>query len=75
MPTGSYWKPTQIVSDNRIGAYETDSSTYIFDALMNGATTVDVTLLFRRAFIDLMKQKDWNVPDIVMEHVSMTIKK
>jgi hypothetical protein len=30
-------------------------------------TTVDVVLLFRRAFIDLASQKDWEIHDIVME--------
>lgn len=74
MPTGSYWKPTRIVSDNRIGAHETDSSIYIFSANHNTEVTVDVTLLFRRAFIDLMKQKDWDTPDIVMEHTSLTVR-
>ena len=73
MPTGSYWKPTRIVSDNRIGAHETDSSTYIFDAPTKERLTVDVKLLFRRAFIDLMRQKNWSVPDIVMEHASVAI--
>jgi hypothetical protein len=29
--------------------------------------TVEVTLLFRRAFIELMDQKGWDVLDIVME--------
>jgi hypothetical protein len=28
---------------------------------------VQVTLLFRRAFKQLMDQKDWDAPDIVME--------
>jgi hypothetical protein len=28
---------------------------------------ISVTLLFRRAFIGLMDQKGWDVPDIVME--------
>jgi hypothetical protein len=29
--------------------------------------TVEVTLLFRRAFKELMDQKGWDTPDIVME--------
>jgi hypothetical protein len=29
---------------------------------------VDVTLLFRRAFIQLADQKAWRTPDILMEH-------
>lgn len=29
-PTGAYWNPTQIISDNRIPAFQTDISTYTF---------------------------------------------
>jgi hypothetical protein len=32
-----------------------------------GEVTVEITLLFRRAFIELMDQKGWDVPDVVME--------
>jgi nitrate/TMAO reductase-like tetraheme cytochrome c subunit len=66
-PTGSYWFPTRIVSDNRIGAFETDTSTYVFDVSQDVEANVEVTLLFRRAFKELMDQKGWDVPDIVME--------
>jgi hypothetical protein len=34
--------------------------------LQDGTITVDVKLLFRRAFKELMDQKGWEVPDIVM---------
>jgi len=33
-----------------------------------GKVTIRTNLLFRRAFQELMKQKGWNVPDILMEH-------
>jgi hypothetical protein len=66
-PTGAYWNPTRLLSDNRIAAFAADSSTYTFLADADDTATVDVVLLFRRAFIDLAAQKDWEVPDIVME--------
>jgi hypothetical protein len=66
-PTGSYWFPTRIVSDNRIAAFETDTSTYVFGASQDVEAYVEITLLFRRAFKELMDQKGWDVPDIVME--------
>ena len=66
-PSGAYWNPTRIVSDNRIAAFATDNSTYTFVAPTEGNITVKVTLLFRRAFINLMDQKSWDTPDIVME--------
>jgi len=46
----------------------TDTTTYTFDAPVGEAITVDVRLIFRRAFYDLMKQKGWDDPDILMEH-------
>jgi hypothetical protein len=55
------------LSDNRLAAFATDTSVYTFAAPTEGEVTVEVTLLFRRAFIELMDQKYWDVPDIVME--------
>jgi len=66
-PTGAYWNPTRVLSDNRLAAFATDTSTYTFTAPTEGEVTVDVTLLFRRAFKELMDQKGWDVPDILME--------
>jgi hypothetical protein len=73
IPSGAYWNKTQIVSDNRIAAFASDNSTYTFRTLENGTTGVTVTLLFRRAFIELMDQKGWNTPDIIMAQESISI--
>jgi hypothetical protein len=73
-PTGAYWNPTRVLSDNRIAALATDSSTYTFAAPTTGDVAVEVTLLFRRAYIELMRQKGWDVPDIVMEEATVTIR-
>lgn len=67
-PTGAYWNPTRIVSDNRIAPFVTDVSEYRFLAPTAGKVTIDVKLFFRRAFKELMDQKAWGVPDILMEH-------
>jgi hypothetical protein len=72
-PTGAYWNPTRLLSDNRIAAFAADSSTYTFVAVADGKATVDVVLLFRRAFIDLASQKDWEARDIVMESIEMKV--
>jgi hypothetical protein len=72
VPSGSYWNPTRIVSDNRIAALATDSSTYAF-AAPDGTAHVEVELLFRRAFKELMDQKGWDVPDILMEQASIRV--
>ena len=74
-PSAAYWNRTRIVSDNRIPALATDTSQYTFDAPGTGPVTVDVTLLFRRAFIELMQQKGWQVPDIIMASETLTIQR
>jgi hypothetical protein len=72
-PSGAYWNPTQVLSDNRLAAMATDASTYTFAAPEKGPVTVEVTLLFRRAFIELMDQKGWDVPDIVMAQQTLAL--
>jgi hypothetical protein len=72
-PTGAYWDHTDIVSDNRLAAFAIDTSTYAFDPPRNGKVQVVVTLLYRRAFITLMEQKKWQVPDIVMARQKLSI--
>jgi hypothetical protein len=70
-PTGAYWNPTRVLDDNRLSAFVTDTSVYTFAAPTGGEVTVKVTLLFRRAFKELMDQKGWDVPDIVMEQAAL----
>ncbi len=72
-PTGAYWNPTRVLSDNRLAAFATDTSTYTFASMVDNTVTVDVTLLFRRAFTKLMAQKSWDTPDIVMEHKRISV--
>ena len=71
--TGAYWNPTRIVSDNRLAAFESDTSNYIFSAPSGGQIEVRVTLLFRRAFKELMDQKGWDAKDIVMEEAILAL--
>lgn len=66
-PTGAYWNPTRQVSDNRIPALETASSAYRFAAPEQGVSTIEVKLVFRRAFIELIDQKSWDAPDILLD--------
>lgn len=72
-PSGSYWNPTTVVSDNRLAAFASDEGTYAFADPDEGAAHVTVTLLFRRAFKELMDQKGWDVPDIVMEELQLPV--
>lgn len=68
-PTGAYWNPTKILSDNRLAAFETDTSQYAFRLPGDQAATIRVTLLYRRAYRQLAEQKSWDIPDIRMEEV------
>ena len=63
-PTGAYWNPTIIVSDNRIAAFAEAYSEYQFKAEGVQAVNITVQLILRRAFIDLIEWKKWNSPDI-----------
>jgi hypothetical protein len=69
-PTGAYWRDISLVEDTRLAAFERDVSLYAFSALepsLQMPITVEVRLIFRRAFQELMEQKDWDTPDILME--------
>ena len=65
-PTYAYWRPTRLVSDNRIPALATDETTYVFALPAEGEFRLDVRLSLRRAFIDLMDAKGWDTPDRLM---------
>jgi hypothetical protein len=72
-PTVAYWNPTRIVSDNRIGALETDQSQYRFQCRNDETVRIETTLLFRRAFKELADQKGWSDPDIVIATESVVV--
>ena len=72
-PTGAYWNPTTVLSDNRIPALGSDTTLYTFIAPENGELQIRITLLFRRAFIELIEQKGWQVPDIIMEEMTLVL--
>jgi hypothetical protein len=72
-PTGAYWRPVSIVEDTRLAALATDVTRYSFAASANGAATINVRLLFRRAFQLLEEQKGWNDADILMEEVTIPV--
>jgi hypothetical protein len=73
-PTGAYWNPTRLVSDNRLLPYASDSSTYVFGLPAQSAATVHVRLIYRRAYRALSDQKGWAVPDILMAEDTIQIK-
>jgi len=72
-PTGAYWNPTRILSDNRIPAMESDTTRYTFSAPVEGEANIAIRLLYRRAFIELMNQKSWDVADIIMTQNTLRV--
>jgi len=76
-PTGAYWNPTRILSDNRIPAFGSDTTVYTFqtsEVYKTSEVSVEVKLLFRRAFIELIDQKGWDAPDILMAEETLVVK-
>lgn len=71
LPAASYWNPTRIVSDNRIPALGSDTTTYTFFAPGAEPICVRVRLLFRRVFIELADRKGWRITDIPMQDISL----
>jgi hypothetical protein len=73
-PVVSYWMQTQIASDNRIPALESDTSNYLFAwPPVRGDITVRATLVLRRVFYGVAETRGWDVPDMLMEDVSRTV--
>jgi hypothetical protein len=72
-PTGAYWNPTRVLLDNRIPALATDTSVYTFTPPGTGKVEVSVSLIYRRAFKELMDQKGWTTPDTVMERQALVL--
>ena len=72
-PTGAYWNQTRLVSDNRLAAFQTDTSRYVFTAPPTGGVKIAVRLIYRRAFRGLADQKGWDIPDILMEEAEIAV--
>jgi hypothetical protein len=65
VPAVSYWRHTSVESDSRLAALATDKSNFIFQS-PGSRVNVTVTLIYRRAFIEMMEQKKWASPDVVI---------
>lgn len=74
IPSGSYWNQTRIISDNRIPALETATSSYTFQTPDNSPIMINIQLLYRRAFIDLEELKGWDRSDLLLSEKNIVIK-
>jgi hypothetical protein len=73
IPTAAFWRDIRLVEDTRIPALATDTREFVFETTGQGPVTIETQLIFRRAFQDLMEQKGWNDPDIVMAEETLII--
>jgi hypothetical protein len=73
-PTAAFWRPTRIITDNRLPALQTDVSLYAFEASAEGPIRAEARLIYRRAFQELTAQKGWVVPDILMASTEVVIR-
>ncbi|MCB0104985.1 MAG: hypothetical protein KDE53_03735, partial [Caldilineaceae bacterium] len=73
VPTGAYWREIELVEDTRIGALATAERTYRFQAPAGHRATIEIQLLYRRAYQQLIDWKNWPDQDVVMAQQSITI--
>jgi hypothetical protein len=69
-PVVNYWKPLALASDNRIPAYESSVSRYVFE-LPEDSAAVTARLIFRRLFYEIASAKRWDMPDMLMEEIRL----
>lgn len=73
-PVVSYWKPSVILSDNRLPAMGSYISTFSFRLPTSSEhIVVSAGLIFRRVFQGIADQKGWDIPDITMREITKTL--
>ena len=71
-PTFSHWRMVELVEDTRIPAQATSNNSYVFaiskeaDSKAGATISIEVQLIYRRAFQQLQGWKGWTDPDILL---------
>ena len=68
-PTIAYWNPTLPAwggADTRLDPGMSTKSEYSFAAPSNGRATITAKLIYRYAFLDIIRQKGWPINDILV---------
>jgi len=71
MPTVAYWKQTLLVADSRLPAETADHLRHTFQAPAQGTVHLAAHVVLRRLFLDTMRQKEWDTPDMEMARVAL----
>jgi nitrate/TMAO reductase-like tetraheme cytochrome c subunit len=73
-PVVSYWKQTLIINDNRIPAGSSSVSVYVFAVPFGeNSITIKSELLFRRLFQEVIDDKGWVTPDVIMDQITSVV--
>ncbi len=72
-PTVAFWREISLVEDTRLAPFVTNQSRYNFQLPVDSSATVEVKLIYRRAYQQLAQWKGWDDPDIVMEQATLKV--
>jgi hypothetical protein len=75
VPSAAFWRQAEVAADTRLQPFIPQSSHYIFAGFAGQTASVEVKLIYRRAFQELMQQKGWEDPDIVMKQTKLKVSK
>ncbi|MEO5886812.1 MAG: hypothetical protein ABIQ77_04035, partial [Anaerolineales bacterium] len=73
-PTVAYWNPTVPAwegSDTRLNPGEIVQSNYFFAIPSNGSASISAKLIYRYAFIDIIRQKGWIPNDYIVTELTV----
>ena len=73
IPVVSYWRRSQIVSDNRLAAFESDAPSFVFASPTSNTVQITATVLFRRLFYDVAEARGWDISDIIMAEATIQL--
>jgi hypothetical protein len=76
-PTIAYWNPTIPAwegSDTRLIPGVIVQSDYLFAIPSNGSASISAKLIYRYAFIDIIRQKNWTPKDYIVTQLPDPIK-
>jgi hypothetical protein len=73
-PSAAFWRESEVAQDTRLSPFVPQVSRYTFTPPAGKAATVEVKLLYRRAFTTLMAQKGWDDPDVVMKQATLMVR-
>jgi len=68
-----FWRHSYIESDNRIGPFASDVSTYQFEIPKAKYVKIKATLIYRKAFKPLAHFKGWKLRDMVIGEKSLKL--